>query len=73
MTRDGSRNTSKRAKKKGGAALEKSATGKPSRKSTRKSEGGVKRTSNLRKKATRKATSAKTRANKAKAKARKGK
>ena len=51
----GTRNVSKRAAKKGGAKLEDSATGKPSRKSTRKSTGGVKRTSNLRRKATRKA------------------
>ncbi len=63
----GTRNVSKRAAKKGGAKLEDSATGKPSRKSTRKSSGGVKRTSNLRRKATRKATSAKTKATKSKA------
>src|SRR5690242_3874180 len=40
------RNRSTRAAKKGGAALESSAT-KPSRKSTRRSEGRVKRTTNL--------------------------
>ncbi len=67
----GRRNVSKRAGKKGGAKLEDSATGKPSRKSTRKSSGGVERTSNLRLKATRKATSAKTKATKAKARAKK--
>lgn len=67
----GTRNVSKRAAKKGGAKLEDSATGKSSRKSTRKSSGGVKRTSNLRRKATRKATSAKTKATKAKARSKK--
>ena len=41
------RNRSARAGRKGGARLEDSATGKPSRKSTRKSAGRVKRTSNL--------------------------
>lgn len=41
------RNQSERARKKGGAALEDSATGKPSRKSTRASEGAMKRTANL--------------------------
>jgi len=48
-----------RAQNKGGVRLEDSATGRPSRKSTRKSKGG-KATSNLRSKAIRKATSAKT-------------
>lgn len=65
----GKRNVSKRAKAKGGAKLEDSATGKPSRKSTRKSTGRVKRTSNLQRRATRKATSPKTNATKAKARA----
>jgi len=65
-----SRNRSARAGKKGGARLEDSATGKPSRKSTRKSAGHVKRTSNLRRKAIRRASSSKTRALKARAKKR---
>lgn len=56
----GARNKSARAQKKGGAKLESSATGKASRKSTRKSTGRVKRTSNLRLKAIRKATTVKT-------------
>ncbi|MFO0673752.1 MAG: hypothetical protein U0235_29720 [Polyangiaceae bacterium] len=66
--RSGERNVSKRAAKKGGAKLEDSATGKPSRKSTRKSSGGAKRTSNLSRKATRKATAPKTKATKTKPK-----
>jgi len=66
----GSRNESARAKRKGGARLEDSATGKPSRKSTRKSAGRLKRTANLQRKAIRKASSSKTRAVKAKASAR---
>ncbi len=57
----GARNKSMRAQKKGGAKLESSATGKPSRKSTRKSTGRIKRTSNLRLRAIRKATAPKTR------------
>jgi hypothetical protein len=65
-----SRNRSARAKEKGGARLEDSATGRPSRKSTRKSEGHIKRTSNLRRKAIRKASSSKIRAMKAKARER---
>lgn len=60
-----SRNMSKRAHKKGGARLEDSATGKPSRKSTRRSEGRLKRAVNLQREAVRKAHSAKARAAKA--------
>jgi hypothetical protein len=41
------RNASARAGKKGGARLEDSASGRPSRKSTRKSKGRVKRTTSL--------------------------
>ncbi len=59
------RNRSERARRKGGAKLEDSATGKPSRKSTRKSEGHVKRTTNLRAKAVRAQRSPKARAEKA--------
>lgn len=61
----GSRNISASAGKRGGARLEDSATGKPSRKSTRKSAGRVKRTSNLRRKAVLKASSPQGRAAKA--------
>lgn len=57
--RSGTRNLSSRAKAKGGAKLEDSATGKPSRRSTRKSQGGVKRTANLRLNAVRKTSSSK--------------
>lgn len=60
-----SRNMSARARKKGGARLENSATGKPSRKSTRRSEGRLKRSVNLQRKAVRDAHSAKTSATKA--------
>jgi hypothetical protein len=60
----GARNLSKRAAEKGGAVLEDSATGKPSRKSTRKGTG-VKRTANLRLKAILKASSPKSQAAKA--------
>ena len=67
------RNESARVAKRGGAALEESATGKPSRKSTRKSSGGIKRTTNLQGKATRATTAPKARATKAKAVAKKGK
>ena len=56
------RNLSKRVAKKGGAALEDSATGVPSRKSTRRSSGHVKPTSNLQRKVIRETTSAKARA-----------
>ena len=66
----GRRNVSNRAGKKGGAKLESSASGKPSRKSTRKSAGRVKRTSNLERKATRKVTAPKARATRAKSRAR---
>jgi hypothetical protein len=59
--RTATRNLSARAAAKGGARLEDSATGKPSRKSTRKSTG-VKRTSNLRQRAVRRTTSPKARA-----------
>jgi hypothetical protein len=65
------RNLSKRSARKGGAVLEDSATGEPSRKSTRRSKGGGKRTSNLQLRATRKARSPKTRAIKAKARSKK--
>lgn len=64
--RTGTRNVLSRAK--AGASLEDSATGKPSRKSTRKSQGGVKRTTNLRLKAVRKARSPKARATRSNAK-----
>ncbi|MBN2573601.1 MAG: hypothetical protein JXP73_03475 [Deltaproteobacteria bacterium] len=57
-----SRNMSKRARRKGGAYLEDSATGKPSRKSTRRSEGRLKRSVNLQRKVVGKAHSAGTRA-----------
>ncbi len=50
------RNRSQRAKRKGGAKLEGSASGRPSRKSTRKSEGRVKRTNSLERKAVQKAS-----------------
>jgi hypothetical protein len=60
-----SRNQSKRAAKKGGATLEDSATGRPSRKSTRKSANRTKPTSNLQRRAIRKARAPKTRAHKA--------
>jgi len=59
-----SRNLSKSAAKKGGARLEDSATGKPSRKSTRKSTGRLKQSASLQQKAVRTAHSAKTRATK---------
>jgi hypothetical protein len=41
------RNNSKRAANKGGAALEDSATGQPSRRSTRKSAGRIKQATSL--------------------------
>lgn len=56
------RNTSKRVAKKGGPVLEDSETGKPSRKSTRKTTGGGKPASALKRKVVRKTTSAKARA-----------
>jgi|SRR5687767_15680629 hypothetical protein len=58
------RNRSGRAAKKGGAALESSAT-KPSRKSTRRSQGRIKRTTNLQVEAIRRATSPQASATKA--------
>jgi hypothetical protein len=57
----GGRNKSARAARKGGARLEDSATGKPSRKSTRKSVGRVKRTTELRRKALQKGSRSKVR------------
>jgi hypothetical protein len=68
--RSGKRNFSKRAAAKGGARLEDSATGQPSRKSTRKSKGRMKRTANLQRRATRESTSGKSKAARAKARAR---
>jgi hypothetical protein len=67
----GTRNVSKRTARKGGAVLEDSATGKPSRKSTRKASGRVKRTSNLQRKAIRETSSSKSRNAQAGARARK--
>lgn len=66
----GRRNVSKRSAKVGGAALEDSATGAPSRKSTRKSSGRIKRTSNLQRRAIRRTASAKARATRTKARKR---
>lgn len=63
------RNRSKKAAGKAGAALEGSATGRPSRKSTRKSANRSKRDSNLARRATRKTTSPKARARRSIAKA----
>jgi hypothetical protein len=68
-TSTATRNRSERASKKTGSALEDSATGKASRKSTRASVNGAKRDSNLKRRATRKARSPKTRAAKARAQA----
>lgn len=62
------RNASKRAARKGGAVLEDSATGKPSRKSTRKTAPGTTATSNLARRQTRRASSPETRAAQAAAK-----
>lgn len=62
----GGRNESARAARKGGAAMENSATGKASRKSTRKSEGRVKRTTKLQNRAIATASAPATRAAKAK-------
>lgn len=61
----GGRNVSARSAKKGGAVLEDSATGRASRKSTRRSTGGANRTSALRQQATQKAAAPKTQASKA--------
>jgi hypothetical protein len=60
------RNRSARAAKKGGAALE-SSTAKPSRKSTRRSKGRVKRTTNLQLEAVRRVSSPTARASRASA------
>jgi hypothetical protein len=59
------RNRSARAQTKGGARLESSASGKPSRKSTRKSVGRVKRTANLQRREIRRTSSPQARAEKA--------
>jgi len=56
------RNRSKHAQRRGGAVLEESATGVPSRKSTRGSIDRTKRTTNLQLRAIRKAASPSTRA-----------
>lgn len=64
------RNLSKRAAKKGGASLEDSAT-KPSRKSTRRSSGRAKRSSNLERRAGRATTAPKARAKRAASKTKK--
>jgi hypothetical protein len=61
------RNLSARAAKKGGAQLEGSATGTPSRKSTRASKGRAKRTSNLKLAELRQLRAPTTRATKARA------
>jgi hypothetical protein len=63
-----SRNESARVAKRGGPALEESATGKPSRKSTRKSSGRVKRSTNQQEKAVRATSAPKSQAAKAQAK-----
>jgi hypothetical protein len=63
------RNRSKRAARKGGAALEDSKT-EPSRKSTRKSKGRAKRTANLERRQTRRTRSPAARAARARAKQR---
>jgi hypothetical protein len=67
----GLRNVSKRAARKGGASLEDSATGKPSRKSTRKSTGRVKQASNLQRREIRATSSPSARSSRAKARAKK--
>jgi hypothetical protein len=61
------RNASKSAARKGGAKLENSTNGKPSRKSTRGSSNRSKRTSNLQRKVIRESSSAKVRATRANA------
>lgn len=61
------RHPSKRAAKKAAAVLEDSAKQRPSRKSTRKTPTGVKSTSNLERRQTRKVTSPEARADRAKA------
>jgi hypothetical protein len=60
------RNRSLRAGRKGGAALEDSLSGRPSRKSTRKSEGSLKTTSNLQRRQVRRVSSPKARATRSK-------
>jgi hypothetical protein len=57
------RNANNKAGSRGGAALESSATGKPSRKSTRGSSDGTKRTTNLQLRAQRKVTAPSARTN----------
>jgi hypothetical protein len=59
------RNHTDRAARRGGARLEVSASGRPSRKSTRKSEGHIKLASNLTRRTIRKTHAPKTRAAKA--------
>jgi hypothetical protein len=61
------RNASKRAASKGGARLEDSANGKPSRRSTRKSEGRIKQATSLTRKKRRAVRAPSTRAAKAQA------
>jgi len=65
------RNVSKRAAAKGGAKLEDSASGTPSRKSTRKSEGRVKAASSLTRRVIRKASSPQARSAKTAARGKK--
>lgn len=60
----GSANRSKRAAKKGGAALENSPPGKPSRKSTRKTTGRVKSATSLARKTVRASNAPKAKASK---------
>ena len=55
-------NFTKRSDNRGGAVLESSATGKPSRKSTRKSAGHIKAASELTRRQTRRVTSPSARA-----------
>jgi len=62
------RNVSNHAGRRGGAMLEDSANGKPSRKSTRASSDHTKRTTNLQLRETRKVTSPQARASAANAK-----
>ena len=59
------RNHTNRAARRGGSRLEVSASGRPSRKSTRKSEGHIKLASNLTRRTIRKTHAPKTRAAKA--------
>ena len=60
------RNASKHADRKAAVALEDSATGRPSRKSSRKSANHVKADANLHSRQTRRSTSAKARASRGK-------